>query len=139
MRLPPRPWHRPREPIGPLVDIVFLLLIFFLLAGTLEPVLPLAVAPPHATRPGVPLDGPIRVQLAADGRLGLDGQVVSDAALATAIGARLAGTEPPPAVQVEADGDASSGAVLDLLGRLRTAGAERLALVTIAESPRADD
>ncbi|MBK1702904.1 ExbD/TolR family protein [Thiococcus pfennigii] len=139
MRLPPRPSYRPREPIGPLVDIVFLLLIFFLLAGTLEPVAPLEVAPPQAARPGEPFDGPIRVQLAADGRLGLDGQVLSDAALAAAIDARLAAAETQPAIQIEADGGAPSGVVLDLLGRLRAVGAERLALVAIAERPHADD
>lgn len=129
MRLPaPRP-RRQREPIGPLVDVVFLLLVFFLLTGTLEPSPPIEVKPPESEHADSEDRGPLRILLDAEGRIGFDGKVLDAEALAGAIGAR---TEPdmPRAAQVEADSKATAGSVLTLLKQLRALGLEEFQLVT---------
>ncbi|ESQ11369.1 MAG: biopolymer transporter ExbD [Thiohalocapsa sp. PB-PSB1] len=133
MRLPnPKPQTQDgtgREPIGPLVDVVFLLLIFFLLAGTLEPMRPIDVDPPEAEHTDAEAPGSLRILLDADGRIGFDGQVLDHAALAQAIGSR-ADPDLARAARVEADAQATAGSVLALLQQLRALGLTELQLVT---------
>lgn len=136
MKLPTTERRRQREPIGPLVDIVFLLLVFFLLAGTLEPAQPIEVDPPESGQAASMAAGPMRVLLAADGRIGFEGRVLDVQALAAAIGARSS-PDMLRSVQVEADGDAAAGLVLALLKQLRSLGFRELALVTRSRSAAA--
>lgn len=129
MRLPRPTPRQQREPIGPLVDVVFLLLFFFLLAGTLEPLDPIEVEPPESEPVEGEDGGPLRVLLDAEGRIGFAGEVLDARALAAAIGAR-SDRDGSQAVQVEADGAAAAGLVLALLKQLRSLGFGRLELVT---------
>jgi biopolymer transport protein ExbD len=129
MRLPPPQPRRQREPIGPLVDVVFLLLIFFLLAGTLEPPQPIEVDPPEAKQSEPEDRGSLRILLAADGRIGFDGRVLDTKALAEVIRSG-AGPDLPRTARVEADSQAAAGSVLALLKQLRALGLKELQLVT---------
>ena len=129
MQLPSLERRRQREPIGPLVDVVFLLLVFFLLAGTLEPSQPIEVDPPEAEHSEPEERGALRIMLDADGRVGFDGKVLDTEALAKAIGSR-ARSDLPRAARVEADSQAAAGSVLGLLKQLRALGLEELQLVT---------
>ena len=129
MRLPtPRP-RRQREPIGPLVDVVFLLLVFFLLAGILGQPQPIEVDPPESEHADPEDTGRLRILLDAEGRIGLDGKVLDAEGLAEAIRS-LSGPDSPPAAQVEADGGTASGILLALLEQLRALGLQELQLVT---------
>jgi biopolymer transport protein ExbD len=130
MRLPPSKLRRQREPIGPLVDVVFLLLVFFLLAGTLEPSHPIEVDPPESVHVDPEDIGPLRILLDAEGRIGFAGEALDMGALATALGARTDLDVLSQAVQVEADGDAAAGLVFALLKQLRSLGFQHLKLVT---------
>jgi biopolymer transport protein ExbD len=131
MRLPAPPSRPVREPIGPLVDVVFLLLVFFLLAGTLEPVPPLRVEPPRSqsARTESGEHRPLTLLLAGDGRVGLDGQVVDPGEFASRLAVPLA-EQPGRPVRLIADAEAGSGGVLMLLAELRRLGAGEIALVT---------
>ncbi|MBK1708773.1 MULTISPECIES: biopolymer transporter ExbD [Marichromatium] len=133
MQIPGPPRRRQRDPMSGLVDVVLLLLVFFLLVGTLEPPSPLPVTPPEAA-PGERLpDGRLRLVLAADGRLALAGVPITRAELDAEIAARVA-DEPGRAIAVEADADTPSGTLLDLLAILRAQGVDALSLIT-RESP----
>lgn len=125
---------RPRDEdarILPLINVVFLLLVFFMLAGQFAGGDPFAVDPP-ATRHALPLDGgPPEILAAADGTLALDGQVTTIDALLAALPARLADA-PGSGVRIRADGDLSANAVARLLGDLRGAGVRQVSLVTLA-------
>jgi biopolymer transport protein ExbD len=132
MRLPSPKRRRQREPIGPLVDVVFLLLVFFLLAGTLEPLQPIQVDPPEAEHADSDDRSSLRILLDADGRIGFDGRVLDTEALAEAIGPR-AGPDLPRTARVEADSEAAAGSALGLLKQLRAFGLKEFRLVT---SPR---
>lgn len=135
MRFPALEPRRPREPIGPLVDIVFLLLVFFLLAGTLEPAPPFTVAPPVAESSEAPADGALRVALARDGRIAFEGRLVTPDELARAVDRRLAETQATPVLQIEADGAVATRDLLALLARLARTDASHLELVTLPREP----
>jgi biopolymer transport protein ExbD len=138
MRLPTHEPKRLREPIGPLVDVVFLLLVFFLLAGNLEPPPPIEVNPPESESYEAQDRGPLRILLDAEGRIAFDGKVLSREGLAAAIGARALFDEPRSA-QVEADSLAPAGEVLALLKQLRALGVGELGLATHPRSLDTDD
>ena len=61
--------RRPRESAVPMINIVFLLLIFFLMTATIAPPAPFAVTPPAAERAGETGAGPVLppVGIAASG------------------------------------------------------------------------
>lgn len=129
MKLPPSKHRRTREPIGPLVDVVFLLLVFFLLAGTLEQRQPIEVDPPESEHADLEDRGSLRILLDAEGRIGFEGMVMDVEELSSAIRART-GPDMPPAARVEADGGTRSGILLALLEQLRALGVLDLQLVT---------
>ncbi len=131
MKLPPAPGRPLREPIGPLVDVVFLLLVFFLLAGTLEPVSPLRVEPPRAQPADMAADGPRpwALALAADGRVALDGELVADDERNRLLAERLP-RQPGRPVRLMADAETPAGELLSLLVLLRQLDAGEVSLVT---------
>lgn len=99
----------------PLINVVFLLLIFFMVAGRLAVGDPFRIEPLRAAGEGAPPGGEPLLLVAADGRLALDGEAVERAVLP----ARLAGAE---RLRVKTDAAADSLAVARLLAELRAAG-----------------
>lgn len=88
----------------PMINVVFLLLVFFMVAGTVRPSEPLEVTPPESARFA---DAPVArrtLHLAADGTLVLDDEPVGIATLAPA----LARSAAPSAVRGGAAGTASA-------------------------------
>lgn len=132
---------RPRQPrdedqsVLPLINVVFLLLIFFMVAGTLAAIDPFAVAPPVSDSEGPVEPGEIVVLLASDGRLALNGATIPEDAFAEAISARradgAAGT-----VRLKADGNADTADVVRVLDLLRQGGVERVRLLTLPAAAR---
>jgi len=131
----PRPRNDPRkeeERILPLTNVVFLLLIFFMLAGRLAASDPFDVAPPHSLSEGSPESEELLVLIGADGRLALDGEPIEAGALEAAVAGRLAGSEGARRqVRVKADGGAEATQVVAVMERLREAGVERLELLAV--------
>lgn len=130
MRLPAPSAQPPdlmERSIGPLVDVVFLLVLFFLLAGTLAPPDPIPVTPPESTSGEERPPARLRVLLDPEGRIGFEGRVLDLAGLEAALAPRIG--EGPRSVWIEADGDAAAGTVLALIARLRALGLDELALV----------
>lgn len=115
----------------PLINVVFLLLVFFVVAGRLSQGDPFAVTPPEARTEGPAATAPMRVLLAADGRLALDGEVMGREALLAAVAARLAAA-PGAALRVKADGAAEGSALAALVADLAAAGVREARLVTTA-------
>ena len=113
----PRPARRmAQENVIPLINVVFLLLIFFMLVGRIEPPAGVAVEPPASARAAAVAPSALIVTIAADGTLSVAGESVEPATLAE----RAAGTE---GVLVRADGQAPAGRVMTVLRALETAGA----------------
>ena len=133
MKLPEQPRKEPDENVIPMINIVFLLLIFFMVAGTITPASPLSVDPAE-TEAGQELEGePLRVLLDAEGQMAVEADVVDGReALRERVEAALSEAPERP-VEVKADADASSEWLLDVLDNLREAGVERVELITRRE------
>jgi len=123
---------RPRRPrltldMAPLVDVVFLLLVFFILTSSfLPPALPLDL--PGTTNEEVAPSEPIVVSLDAAGAIALNGEVVAREDFSKRMGAALE-ENPNAAVHFRGDRTAEYGWFLQLMDESRQAGAQRLHLV----------
>lgn len=123
-----RPAQRRRDGdagVLPLINVVFLLLIFFMVAARLAPSEPFSLAPPRSAASGAAADGAARVAVAADGRVAVDGVALAPEAL----GVALAGRD----VRLMADAQAEAVAVIALIARMRAGGA---GAVTLATAPQ---
>ena len=118
--------------ILPLINVVFLLLIFFMLAGRLSAGDPFRVDPPASVSADPAEQRDLVVLVGADGRLALDGAVVDKAGLLTGVTQRL-GDGGESLVRVTADAAAEALAVVEVMEVLRDAGVERLRLLTVTE------
>jgi len=126
---PPRP-RSDEERILPLINIVFLLLIFFMVAGKFAATDPLEIDPPQSALESEAGPRELLVLLDAEGRLALDGEVMVESELKSALLERLAGGE--RRIRLKADGRAEATRVVALMELLQDAGAEKVRLLTVA-------
>ena len=116
------------ERILPLINIVFLLLIVFMLAGQLNASDPFRIEPPFSISEGQAKERGMTILMDASGRLALDGAVIEAAALKEEVAARVAGGSIGE-VRLKADGEVDAAKVVALLELLRDAGVETLQLL----------
>ena len=112
--------------LTPLIDVVFLLLIFFMLASRFEQEssIPLSVRVATASASNTSSeDVGLRVDVDAQGQLQLDGQPIARAAL----GEALRGAAGRP-VRIRPSAETTLQPIVDVLGIARTAGATRVDL-----------
>ena len=103
----------PSETIVALIDVIFFLLVFFMLVGRMDATAPFEVLPPIATL-GAPMPkGGTTVSVAADGRLAVDGVERSEADLLEVL--ESAG---PGFIRVNAHAEAELRHLLPLVARL---------------------
>ena len=135
MRFERRRRTRDDERVLPLVNIVFLLLIFFMLTGRLSVPDPFGVAPPHsASRSAADGHGTtITVLMAANGRLALDGKVVERARLKSDVAKRLS-DDGTTRVRLMADGRAEARRVVAVIDLLQRSGVKNLHLRTVSRN-----
>ena len=133
MRFVPPRSKNDDERILPLINVVFLLLIFFMLAGRLAASDPFQIAPPLSASEGPSTARDLVVLVGADGRLALDGEIMDEAALQSALVARLSG-EGGANLHLKADGRAEATRVVAVMELLREAGVEKLKLLTVPGS-----
>lgn len=128
MRLGPPPQRRSRaEPIIPMINVVFLLLIFFLLSASLAPPEAVEVTPPQADA-NAPADPLTPLLISADGRLGYAG------AMGEAVWPAIAAREGAMPLPVRADAALSAAVLARVLGRLAQISDAPIALIV---TPRA--
>ena len=117
------------ERILPLINVVFLLLIFFLLAGQLAATDPFRVEAPRSLG-GKPIGGhDLVVHVGADGRLAFDGSILDEAEFRIEVAQRATSR----AVRLKADGRVEARRVIAVMEILRESGVERLELLTLPE------
>lgn len=114
------------ESVVPLINIVFLLLIFFMVAGELAAPAPFPLEPPQSSSDLASETRDTELFVGADGRLSLDGADVTEGTLVAALGAT-----PPEQVRIAADGKVEARLVGRLLAKLKAAGVKRAFLVTV--------
>jgi len=110
------------EPILPMINVVFLLLVFFLLSSQIAPRAPFAVIPPKLPS-GEYLTPEAVLFIAADGQLHF-----SDAEGNDALAAVVAQTAELETLTLRADAEAPARKVAALISRLRDAGIKSVSL-----------
>ena len=134
---PPR---KLQENLLPMINVIFLLLIFFLLAAQLTPPEPFPVTPPEA-QAKAESDGEFTLHLAADGRIAFrDAQ--GDAALTTLSLTRADHcrstdcTTAPPRLVLRADAALPADRLAALMPRLADLGFAQIDLVVVTGPAR---
>lgn len=129
-----RPRRRPSadDPVLPLINIVFLLLIFFMVAGQLSASDPFKVTPPLSAMDPSSADEAPLVLLGADGALALDGVEIAQPALIDQLRARAEAAAAPLGVRLKADHRAEAMAAARLIAAMKQAGVEKVRLLTRA-------
>ncbi len=116
--------------ITPLIDVVFILLVFFMLAGSIEPKDPFSVSPAQST---AEIRGDIQdfvILIDQDGRVALDDQVLDRADLSSVVIDVMA-NNPGALIQLKPDAKADAVTVIEVMEDIRDAGAQYLVLLTV--------
>lgn len=113
----------------PMLDIVFIMLIFFVVSSSFMQIRSLDVQLPGATTALRSQADLIHLQLMVDGQLRWQGKPM----LSQDLGAALAELSPQAEVIIEADSQVAHGQVVALMDRLRQAGIHRMAVGVLAQ------
>ncbi|HUT75097.1 MAG TPA: biopolymer transporter ExbD [Armatimonadota bacterium] len=130
MRLPRQDYRRARLEIIPMIDTVFFLLVFFMVASlsmTLER--GMRVNLPRARAAQREALTKVTVSLTRDGKFYVDQQPTSPGALAPALRRRIA-DNPQVVVVINADERVEHGRVIAVMDAAKQAGAARMAIAT---------
>ena len=126
---PPRP-RDDEERVLPLINVVFLRLIFFMLAGQLAASDPFRIEPPQSASEGPAVARELRVLVGPEGELALDGEAMAPEGLRRALAERLE-AESSLDIRLKADARVEATRVVEVMEWLREAGAQRVQLLTV--------
>lgn len=129
MRIEASPRRR-RQLIGltPLIDVVFILLIFFMLASSFSNWQSISLGVPGDGQANATDSDTLVIRLLADGGLQLDGEPLNDVgALVSRLGNVFA-TEPERAVVVRPDESVTLQRIVRVVERLNAAGGSRISI-----------
>jgi biopolymer transport protein ExbD len=116
-------------------DIIFLLLIFFLLSSSFILPTEIPVNPPKSDSPETSKDQPIVVTITKTDDIYVDEEKVPFDELGTALASRLENV-PVKSVLVRGDESISLGRLVEVMDLARNAGAEKLAIAAEKKSRR---
>lgn len=141
MKIPREKTQRELVNITPLIDVVFILLVFFMLAGAIERPDPVPVDLARSTSldfSDAEDDRDLIVTVDAGGALYIEEERLSEAALARQVADTLAWT-PDVLIHVKADGETDAVRVIEILELMREAGALYVVLITAGGGDRLDE
>jgi biopolymer transport protein ExbD len=133
MRVPRREQPKARIEIIPMIDVIFFLLVFFMvstLSMTINRGLPVNL--PTAATSQKDLRENFNLTLTQDGEMFLNKEPIALQDLGARVRAALAG-EPELMVILNADGEVRHHAVVEVMDELRVAGVARLAIAVRPE------
>ncbi len=113
-----------------MINIVFLLLLFFMLAGSVEAIDIVRITPPDSTAGEQEDNGIADILMDSEGKLYFESEAVELANLSAELVAKLA-EDPERQVRFKVDGAASTIQVIHVLDALRNAGVPELVLLTL--------
>ena len=117
--------------LTPLIDVVFILLLFFMLASNLAQWRAISVSTASSEKEMEIT--PLRIQLKTDGSLRLDGIHTNLETLLTQVGEAVLDQPSRPLI-VQPDDTVSLQAIVSLLDSLRAAGGQKLSLQRAEDS-----
>ncbi|MEX0693413.1 MAG: biopolymer transporter ExbD [Rhodospirillales bacterium] len=128
-----KPRRRPSDEdqrILPLINVVFLLLIFFMVAGQLSKTDRIRIDPPVSDSKKEAAEPPLQILIAPDGRIVLGGEDIALDALSGKL--RQMSDTHAGTVHVKADGAVDAVTVIGVLDRIKAGGATKVNLLTSA-------
>lgn len=128
MRITRPPPRNPPETIIALIDVVFFLLVFFMLIGRMDATAPFDVTPPTGQTGSDMPSGGVTLSVGANGALALDGRPLAETQAAALIGERISAA-PDTLVRINAHRDAELRRVLPYIARFEAMGAREVVLV----------
>ncbi len=133
MRLSSRTRMRILISLTPMIDVVFIMLIFYMVAG--RPTLPdpFGIDPPLSASESLQDPQELTVLVDAEGHLALDGTVIPEDSLTSSVAERLSDSESVQ-VRLKADAQVQAIEVIAVMELLREAGVEQLKLLTVQGS-----
>ncbi len=120
--------------VTPLLDLVFLLLIAFMITMPLMEY-GTSVKTPEMNSGSLPQENLVTVELTKDGTFMLNREMISEEDLRVKLRS-MASQDPKPELLVRGDGERSYKSVIELLALVRNCGFENATLVTQAESKK---
>ena len=128
------PRRRPEASIEltPLIDVVFLLLIFFMVSTSFVREARITVDLPEAAGDALEAEAPLALAIDASGGYAVNGRALADGEVATLVGALqpLAGPEGASRLLIAADASAAHRAVVRAMDAARRAGIARIDIAT---------
>jgi|AntRauTorcE11898_2_1112593.scaffolds.fasta_scaffold03335_7 biopolymer transport protein ExbD len=135
----PRSRRTSEDNVLPLINIVFLLLIFFMIAGALSTRPPFELQPPRAeAAPSTPAPATAGIAIADDGRIAFRGEEIALDALVEKVRQWDENRDDDKALTLRSDGGADSERLLAVMTALRDAGIERIRMLAVGGQDGAD-
>jgi len=122
------------EPMLPLINIIFLMLIFFMIAGTLSQTDPFPVSPPQSISDAATNQDEHVLLIGVAGRLAFNGEVIQRNTLQDQLQDWRA-KNPGRLLRVKSDLAVDSVDLIAVLEDARAAGLDRLELLTVKSEP----
>ena len=117
--------ERRPENVVPMINIIFLLLLYFMVAGNLY--LDLDVTPPDSIASVPPSSGAVEIGITVDGKIRYRGKTIDIAQIEN----ELSGVFKDQVVQISADAQTDVVFVAQTVGALSKIGIERATLLTL--------
>lgn len=125
-----RTTRKPRQvALISLIDVMFVLLLFFMIAGHLEAVSPLPITLPEADSGQLLDEGPVKVSLASDGRIMVNDNLFNTNTVQSELARQLANNK-ERIITIKADANLEANKLVRLLEQVRLAGGVNLSIVT---------
>lgn len=125
-----RTTRKPRQvALISLIDVMFVLLLFFMIAGHLEPTSLVPVTLPEADSGQLLDEGPVKVSMATDGRIVVNDNMFSTSNVQAELTRQLA-TNKERIITIKADANLEANKLVTLLEQVRLAGGVNLSIVT---------
>ncbi|MEX1033151.1 MAG: biopolymer transporter ExbD [Cellvibrionaceae bacterium] len=133
MHFPDRRPDQAEERILPLINVVFLLLIFFMIAGRLSVSEPFEVEPPTSQSQGAHEPDSVAILMSANGRLALNNNTLAEAQLLERIES-LMDEQPQIQITLKADGRLPANQLVRFTQSLYDVDVKKLRLLTLPEA-----
>ncbi len=131
MKFAPKRKGRELVNITPLIDVVFILLVFFMLAGAIERPESIPVTPPKSESRLASEVEDVVILVGEDGSVAFQGRPLRDDGELVRTATVWFAARPESSIQLKADAEAEAARVIEVMELLRQAGAQYLVLVTV--------
>lgn len=126
----PKPAKQSDGNMIPVINMTFLLLLFFIVAGSFSKTVNQNIVPPQSSSEALTDEAGQELSLSADGKLWWQGEVTTLSNWASRLQAE--GEAVPSRIRLRADGSTSAAVIIPVIDELKRLKVKRVALVTVS-------